>query len=718
MPRSPIYRWLRSNLGVATGILVVVGSASVALANLRSAQRQTEWVHHTHEVLFELSTVHRLMDELQAGERGYAISGNEKFLDLYSRAKERIGPQLLTVSHLVAENPEQSRRIAKIEAEVASLREGIEYVVRLTSQGKGDQARAEISTSDVHRRMDDLRTAIDEMENNERAYLNVRLAQMHAAAASSQATLLLGTAIALISLIAAAVALNIRLRKQNRAERQLNQFFDNSLDIFTITDPVGNFLRFNKRITDILGFSAKEIKNLTTLDLIHPADLAYVKAARNRRQSGEDLNGLEFRMRRQDGTYTWVSWQSSYNATDELVYSVGRDVNERRRLEDENARARQLAQEASQAKSDFLASMSHEIRTPMNAIIGMADVLSETPLTEEQAQYVRVFRGAGNSLLNLINDILDLSRIEAGKIEIHDVDFNLRDLVMGIVDLLGLKASQKGLLLEGKVAPDVPAQVKGDPDRLRQVLSNLVGNAVKFTARGNVMLSVNVQARAGKPGVLITVADTGLGIPENSKGRIFGKYERSTATSAVQGSGLGLHISKELTERMGGDIWFESESGKGSQFFCWLPLQASEGKAIEAAPVAEASVRPLEILLTDDNEDNRLIVVSYLKKYPHRISQADNGERALDLFKARSFDLVLMDLHMPVMDGLTAVRAMREFERSSGRPRTTIMALTAYSLKEEEEKSIAAGCDAHLSKPIKKQTLLKALSDFTAMENA
>jgi PAS domain S-box-containing protein len=712
VPDKKLARWVKANLGFAIGIAAVGTFSGLALYSHQRSRTQVEWVHHTHEVLFDIANVRRLIDELQAGERGYVIAKTARFLDPFKQARPQLEPALETLKNEVSDNPSQVGHMLEVESLARTAVTEMERLLDLTAQGRGAEAASQIAAGAVKVKVDRIREVLSEMEKVERNLLDFRIRDMRTSERNARMLLIAGALLTIGSLLAAAFTLNRRLRAQMQAERELNQFFSSSIDIFAISDPTGKLLRYNAVMEKYLGYGQEDLVGHSIMELVHPDDVEHTNAARKQRQEGKLLDGFEHRLRRKDGSYTWIAWHSAFDNVAGLVYSVGRDVTERRRLELENTKARLLAQAASQAKSDFLASMSHEIRTPMNAIIGMADVLSETPLTEEQSQYVRVFKSAGNSLLNLINDILDLSRIEAGKIEIQDHLFSPRELVMSIVDLLSLKASQKGLVMEGDIADNLPKVVRGDGDRVRQVLSNLVSNAVKFTPRGHVMVKAEKEARGGKPGILFQVIDTGLGIPEASKDKIFGKYERTGETAQIQGTGLGLHISRQLTEKMGGQLWFESQSGRGSRFFCWLPLVESEGAALPAQAVQTSEVRPLRILLTDDNEDNRLIVVSYLKKLPHVVTQAANGKKALELFSAGQFDLVLMDLHMPVMDGLTAVQAMRELERGEKRPRTPILALTAYSLKEEEEKSIAAGCDAHLSKPVKKETLLRAMAQY------
>jgi signal transduction histidine kinase/AmiR/NasT family two-component response regulator len=372
---------------------------------------------------------------------------------------------------------------------------------------------------------------------------------------------------------------------------------------------------------------------------------------------------------------------------------------------------------ATAAKSEFLARMSHEIRTPLNALLGIVELLSETPLSEQQAEYVRISRGAGDNLLAVINDILDFSKVEAGRIELENVAFDLAEVVTGAADIAGVRARAKGLEVSIRIEADVPKRVTGDPARLRQILLNLLGNATKFTARGGIVLSI--AADSDRAGALhFAVSDTGIGIADDRISKIFESFSQADSSTTRQygGTGLGLTISKRFVELMGGRIWAESTVGQGTT----IHFTARFGVAETLSPVqkpnqsAPAKRRALRVLLADDSAENRFLIRSYLQESGSEIDEVDNGASAVEKFTAQKYDLVLLDSDMPVLDGYSAAGKMRALECERGVQPTPVFALTAHAWKQAEQRSLDAGCTAHLTKPLKKATLYAAIEEFVA----
>jgi PAS domain S-box-containing protein len=665
--------------------------------------------------------------------------------------------------------------------------------------------------------------------------------------------------------------------KLRTSEAMLRSIFDASGDAISLARlHDGTYVSINDSWVKEFGFSRDEAIGKNARELGLWTDLDQVRVLMRELRDKSIISDVQLEVRRKDGSIApYVgSLARTDIGSDQYVVALVHNISEIKNTEKKLIRAREDALAASTAKSEFLSSMSHEIRTPMNAILGMAELLSETELDQQQQKFLSIMQNNGNALLQLINDILDLAKVESGRLSLDKTSFELDNLVEKVVETLAVRAHSKELELVARVAPGTPLYLLGDPLRLRQILINLIGNAIKFTERGEIVLTVESTCQSSEPGRLhFMVADTGIGIPADRIGQVFQNFTQvdSSTTRRYGGSGLGLAIVKRLVELMNGRVWVESEIGQGSVFHftalhdidlaprplrsrsiaevysldalrtlivddnatnrlllreilaplgapiseaesgaeaiaeigharrsgkpyrlmlldCRMPemdgfqvierlgarsdelvvlmltsddLRMTEGRArelnlgaclvkpvrkwellqtIESAlkarsvsaklsewpvmairPLASKYARPsqlepgpsLRILLADDSADNRLLVQTYLRSTLHQLTIVENGKLAVEQFMQRFFDLVLMDIQMPVMDGHQAIRNIRQWEAQHGRPPLPIIALTASAFGDDIDRCFESGATAHIAKPVKKAVLLAAIRRYT-----
>lgn len=513
------------------------------------------------------------------------------------------------------------------------------------------------------------------------------------------------------------------LEALRQSQERFRTFFDNVEDMIYTQGLDGSLSMLNRASSRITGYPAADFEKDPQLwrRIIHPDDVRDADDFFRRHPDGVPYYEFTYRLRNKDGQTRWIE-SRMYGASDASgtftgYHCIDRDVTERTALERSLIQARDRAEEASRAKNAFLATMSHEIRTPLNGIMGMLQLAEFTELSAEQTDYVAGALASCRSLMQVLNDILDISRIEAGALGLVDEEFPLATVFEPVMELMAHESRRKGLALALDMAPDVPAMVRGDPGRLRQVLCNLVGNAVKYTDSGSVRVAVARLPYCPLPGgvsLYVAIADTGIGIPEDRLDHVFEPFTQLEMALCRKhgGSGLGLSIVRRLLSLMRAPCAVESQVGRGTVFHLSIPLMPSPAGLSQGRPALCPETVHARILVAEDDPVNLFTTIRFLEKLGHAPRGAANGREALDLLRSEPFDCVLMDIQMPGRNGLETTHDIRSSTSGEFDPAIPIIALTAHAMSGDRETFLNAGMDACLSKPVDMQALAATLGTF------
>ncbi|OUS26457.1 hypothetical protein A9Q99_18145 [Gammaproteobacteria bacterium 45_16_T64] len=498
---------------------------------------------------------------------------------------------------------------------------------------------------------------------------------------------------------------------------QLGRFFSLSPDLFCVLDFEGGFMRINSAWELLLGWPLKTLIDNNFSSFVHPSDRERTAAQYANIIIGADTVLFENRYRTIDGTYKWIEWKSVALTEEKLIFANARDITARKEFES-TLRDMEAAQISDRTKSTFLSAMSHELRTPLNGILGIASIAYDEAEGDSQRDLLSTIKTSAESLAKIVEDILDFTKIDAGQIELESQPFSVRALIAEIKRINSIDANEKGIPLIVEVEDDVPDILENDANRISQVLRNLVDNAIRFTSEGDVTVSVNIITdRDDKEDkshcwLRFSVRDTGQGIAPNEEARIFDAFHQAQnfMERRIGGMGIGLAVSKQLLELMGGSIRLKTQLGEGSTFILEIPFKIPQSSVRHELPKVdgEAPCRSLHILVVEDNIVNQKVAIRFLTKQGHSVIVAENGHLAIEAFEKEIFDLILMDIQMPEMDGITATQCIRKIERE-GREKTPIVAMTAHASKSDENGCYAAGMDDFIVKPFKPEKLIGVL---------
>ena len=733
--QSSLRRFGPSVLALSGFVILLVSIAALDFRQAILLRHERHWVRHNISMIQTLQDIGSTVRDAETGQRGYLLTGKSEYLAPYDGALLRLPALRTALGRLIADEPQQRQLERQLDSLVDAKFAELAQTIRLR-QTLGEAAARAVVLDDVGRHlMVKIVATLNQMLAEERSLVKQRRLDADHIQLVNELLSFGGILTGVATLCFAGLILRRFVTRLRESEETFRLLAEHADDIVSRANSDGELRYVSPSLERIFGLSPADMVGATMLPFVHPDDQEKEKQSIARMLDGSIAqDAVTLRICREDGREIWLETNRrllrdpTTGGVDGFV-SVSRDITQRRsheaelevkardleasnrqleRLSRHLAKARDLADQATQAKSQFLASMSHELRTPLNAIIGYAQLLRlEGQFESLQSSRVDAMLGAGLHLLEMINRVLDLSEIEAAGVELQVAEVDPRDVAEACVEVVRGAAVLRGLTLQTEGDADVPARVALDPMRLRQILLNLLGNAVKFTQRGGVALHLRIAANSM---LRFEVIDTGPGIPADARHLLFQDFKRVGASVVpVEGSGLGLAISVRLAVLMGGRIDHEDRLGGGSVFALELPMTPLP---VTPSPVRSPSkIRPtraLRILVVDDVPMNRDIASSFLVAAGHAVTCVEGGSEAIEAAAVADYDVILMDVRMPGMDGLEAARRIRELPAPRGLVR--IIALTAQTFTKQIEECHQAGMDDHLAKPFAQDALLEAVA--------
>ena len=709
-------------------ILLIVGG--YAYQSTRQYKNSSEWINHTQEVINEAQTILLSVEDIETAQRGYVITADEKFLIPYKEGINSMPKAHIRLSHLVHDNPSQRKLLAKINQLIIRKTAFAERTIAVRSKVGFNAAQDLVESGEGEDLMVNIRNLLERFIANEENYLQARFIDSDAQFAHTSTVILVSIFLAILFVV---ITLYFYLKDHNRrlrsekkvqaSEARIKKFLESlPLGVFVVTaDGVPFFT--NSEAVRMLGEGIASGNNYSSIREIYPSYITGTnepypveKRPVVRVLKGESNICVEDVETEKDGVRIPLRINATHIADEEgnieFAIAVFEDITSLKEAENELRKAKKLAEESSELKEMFLANMSHEIRTPMNAVIGFTDLLLKRNLNEEEMGYVRIIKTSGENLLRIINDVLDISKIESGLMtfEIHPIAINA--LFSSIKVMFAQKAREKNIELTFDDDSNIPASIMGDPTRLTQIIMNLVGNAIKFTQDGSVTVSAKLVAREeGHIQLEFSVKDTGIGIPPEKLDTIFERFTQAEkhTTRKFGGTGLGLNIVKQLVELQGGTISVNSREGIGSEFKFLLSFSTTaEIASVKPQKYEECDIerlKQLKILLVEDSPINVKFISALFDTHGMAVDHAGNGKAAIEKMAEVNYDIILMDIEMPEMNGYETTTYIRSVLENP----VPIIAMTAHTMAGESEKCLQMGMNGYLSKPIREDLLFRTL---------